>query len=58
MRGGSMSFDQEMQAINKILKEVDEKMSVVSKAVEEVEIETKLLSVEIEDAFKKWGGNV
>ena len=52
------NFDAELEAIRKILDEVDEQLSVVSKTAEELEIETKLFSIEIEDSFNKWGGHV
>jgi hypothetical protein len=57
--GNVVDFSQEeFEQINKILDEVDESLQVVSKTTEELEIETKLLSIELEDTFKKWGGNV
>lgn len=55
MRGISMSFDEELEAIRKILDEVDEQLSIVSKTVEAVEIETKLLGVELENTVNEWG---
>ena len=52
--------EEELKNINKKLMMIDKVLGRISKDLEEIEMEARFMQVElgVDDAFRKWGGNV
>lgn len=57
---GNEEIANELKIINKKLMRIEGVMSRIKKDLEEIEMEARFMQVElgVDDAFRRWGGNV